>query len=538
VIVPLEFLRVISPKKANRFSLSLPRNRRGGGLLLLAVAFFGALNLAATTVDQPNFSAIETLIKQSKLELAETQLQSILQKQPTNYQAEDLLGQVRLRQEKYDEAEALFRRAVQHNPKSEEACVGRASLLRDERRTEEAISQYETCQKLAPQRTSNATELAKLYQQAGEYEKSLRVESAIPPVARSTKLLPVLAVDYLALGKPEPAHKAIGDVLAHASADPEIVPELAIAFVQHGMVNDAAELLKIAQSQQKTTPAFLAAVARVQAAEGDQQQARATAMKALQMDPKSIEALSTAAALAEMANDWDAAAGFLDRALSAGAPRDDLLQQVVYVEIKKHDLVAAHEIAQRWHKLRPNDPVSTMALATVMIEANHFGEAKPLLEKFLASAPNDKRAQLEMGLADYNTGNLPEASHYLTSSLGQGPEDSTARYYLGLIAKQQGDIESAVDQMNRALAVNPDNPRALGALGQLYLQQNELEKARSLLEKAVEKVPEEPQNHYELARVYNKLGMKDEAQQQLQLYEKLRNKRPTEASPSQTVPPQ
>jgi len=490
------------------------------------------------TVDQPNFSAIETLIKQSKLELAETQLQSILRKQPANYRAEDLLGQVRLRQGKYDEAEALFRRALQHNPKSEKACVSLASLLRDERRTDEAIAQYQTCQKLAPQKTGNTAELAILYQQAGEYEKSLRLASAIPPVARSTKLLPVLAADYLALGKSEPAHKAVGEVLAHASVDPSIVPELATAFLQHGMASDAAELLKIAQTQQENTPAFLAAVAQAQAAGGDQRQARETVMRALQMDSKSVEALSTAAVLAETTNDWDAAAGFLDRALAVGPARSDLLQQVVYVQIKKHDLVAAHDIAQRWHQLRPNDPAGTMALATVLIEGNHSGEAKPLLEKVLATAPSDKRAQVAMGLADYNTGNLPAAITYLTASLGQGPEDSTAHYYLGLIAKQQGDMERAVDQMNRALAINPGNPRTLGALGQLYLQQNELEKARPLLEKAVENVPEEPQNHYELARVYNKLGMKDEAQQQLQLYEKLRNKRPTEASPSQPGPPQ
>lgn len=515
-----------------------PGNSFGRSVVLLAAALLLALSLTAAAGDQPNFSAIETLIKQSKLKPAEEQLQSILQKQPTSYRAEYLLGQVRLRQGKYDEAEELYRRAVQHNPKSEEACVNLAALLRDERRTDESIAQYESCQKLAPQKIANASELAMLYQQAGEYDKSLRLASAIPPAARSTKLLPVLAADYLALGKTEPAHKAVGEVLAHAAADPDIVPELATAFLQHGMASDAAELLKIAQGRQRTTPGFLAAVARVQAAEGDQPKARETVMKALQMDSKSVEALSTAAVLAEIANNWDAAAGFLDRALAVAPPRSDLLQQVVYIQIKKHDLQSAYEIAQHWHTLRPNDPAGAMALATVLIESNHYGEAKPLLANVLAGAPNDKRAQLAMGLVEYNSGNLPEATHDLTASLGQGPEDSTARFYLGVIAKQQGDLDSAIDQFKRAIEVNPDNPRALGALGQLYLQQNELEKARPMLEKAVERAPDEPQNHYELARVYNKLGMKDEAQRQLQLYEKLRNKRPTEASPSQKVSPQ
>jgi tetratricopeptide (TPR) repeat protein len=505
--------------------------------MLWVVTSLFALNLTATPVDQQNFTHIETLIRKSKLQEAETRLQSILQEQPTSYQAEDLLGQVRWRQGKYDDAETLFRQAIQHNPKSEKACVSLASLLRDERRTEEAIAQYGSCRKLAPQSTGIAAELAVLYQQNGEYQKSLQVASAIPPAARPTKLLPALAADYFALEKPEPARRAAAEVLAHSSADPAIVPEMATTFIQHGMMNAATELLTIAQSQQKATPALLAAIARLQAAKGDLRQAKENVMKALQLDPKSIDALSLAALLAEIANDWDAAARFLDRALAAGPPRSDLLQQVVYVEIRKHDLETAYAVANRWHTQRPDDPAGTMALATVMIEGNHFGEAKPLLAEILANEPNDKRAQMAMGLADYNTANLPDATRYLMASLGQGAEDSTALYYLGLIAKQQGDMASAVNQMVRALEVNPDNARALGALGQLYLQQNELTKARSMLEKAVEKAPDEPEYHYELARVYNKLAMNAEAQQQLELYQKLRPKRPADTSPSQPAQP-
>ena len=506
--------------------------------MLVSVAFYLARGLAVMAADQPSFSAIEVLIKQSKLQQAEVQLQSILRAQPTSYRAEDLLGQVRVRQGKYDQAEALFRRAVQHNPKSEDACVSLASLLRDERRTSEAIAQYVDCQKLSPQRTDNAVELAMLLQQAGEYEKSLRIASTIPPAARPAKLLPALAADYLALGKSEPANKAVGEVLAHASTDPDIVPELANIFLQKGLANDAAELLRIAQGRQKNTSSFLAAVARAQAARGDRQQARETITKALQMDPNSIAALSTAAELAEIAHEWDAAAGFLDRALSAGPPRSDLLQQAVYVAMKKPDLLSAHAVALQWHSQRPDDPDGAMALATVLIEGSYFGEAQPLLAKVLAYAPNDKRAQLAMGVVDFYTGNMSEARRLLTASLGQGPDDSTAHYFLGQIAKQQGDIADAVIQMNRSLAVNPDNARVLGALGQLYLQQDDPEKARSALENAIAKAPAEPQNHYELARTYNKLGMKEEAQQQLQLYEKLRPKRPTEALPGQPAVPQ
>jgi len=89
--------------------------------------------------------------------------------------------------------------------------------------------------------------------------------------------------------------------------------------------------------------------------------------------------------------------------------------------------------------------------------------------------------------------------------------------------------------MEQSVAIRPNNAKALGQLGQLYLQQNDLPKARAALEKAVEHAPDEPQNHYELARVYNKLNLKDQAEEQLKLYQKLRPQRPQ--SPVGEPPP-
>ncbi len=155
--------------------------------------------------------------------------------------------------------------------------------------------------------------------------------------------------------------------------------------------------------------------------------------------------------------------------------------------------------------LRPEETASALAFAVVLVEGNHWGEAKPLLEKVLSQSPNDKGAQLAMGVVQYNAGDLAAAKKYLTAALG-GPDDGNAHYFLGLIAKQQGDFSEAIAEMEQSVAIQRHNPKAFGQLGQLYLQQNDLPKARAALEKAIEQAPDEPQNHYELARVYNKLG--------------------------------
>jgi len=280
---------------------------------------------------------------------------------------------------------------------------------------------------------------------------------------------------------------------------------------------------------------FLAVQARVEAAGGNTQQARRTFDQAIKMSPKSQSVLAAGASLAIGWAQWDKALEFLDAALAAGPPRSDLLQRVVFVELRKRDVQAAHDVAQRWYTLRPEETASALAFAVVLVEGNHWGEAKPLLEKVLAASPNDKGAQLAMGVVQYNAGDLTAARKYLNGALGGGPDDANAHYFLGLIAKQEGNPAAAVVELEKAVAIQPKNAKTLGQLGQLYLQQNQLPKARAALESAIAEAPDEPQNHYELARVYNKLGLKDQAAEQLKLYDKLRPQRPQ--SPQGEAPP-
>ena len=482
-----------------------------------------------------SLTAVASLIRQSKLDDADRQLQAILQKQPNNAKALTLLGTLRRQQGNWPEAETQFRRAVAADPRSSDVCQEMAALLRDEARWPEAVRQYEACRKLAPANVKVAAELAAAYEKNGEYTKSLAVVAAIPAASRPIKLLPVIASDYVATNNSQKVEEAVGEVLLHAPDDPAIVPALANSFLDRGMVTDAAELLRVAQPHQAATPAFQAAQASVQAATGDAQQARKSLDQAVRLEPKSQEVLATGAALAIRASQWDKALEFLDAALAAGPPRSDLLQRVVFVELRKNDLQAAHDIAQHWYDLRPEETASALALAIVLVEGNHWGEARPLLEKVLAESPNDKGAQLAMGVVQYNAGDLAAAKKHLTAALGGGTDDANARYFLGLIAKQEGDVPGALNQLEQSVAIRSMNPKAYGQLGQLYLQQNDLPKARAALEKAIEQAPDEPQNHYELARVYNKLDLKDQAEEQLKLYQKLRPQRPQ--SPVGEAPP-
>ena len=502
----------------------------------LLTAFFMAAFSFAVPGAAPNYEAIESLIRQSQLDIASQQLEALLKQRPNDFRAERLLGEVRIRQHNYSEGERLFRQAVQHNPKSQAACESLAGLYRDQLRLTEATAQYEKCLALAPASAPDMAAMARLYLQQGEFEKSLASLKNLPPDRRTPAMFPTMAADYVLLNRSQMAQQAIGDVLRAAPENPELVPELATALLEHGSPGDADQLLKIASPHQKITPSFLVAEAKVRMTMGQTAEAEETIAKALQQDPKSVEALSTAASLAARSENWDAAAKSLETALSLGPPRTDLLQAAIFVQIRRNDLQAAHDIAQQWYTAQPDSPDSALAFAVVLVEGNHWGEAKPLLLKVLEKQPGNKRALLSMGVVEYNASDLPAAKKYLSNSLGGGGDDASAHYYLGLAAKQEGDIETAIREMQQALTLRPTDARALGTLGQLYLQQNDVAKARAALEQAVQQAPEDPQNHYQLARVYNKLSMKAEAEEQLKAYEKLRPSRPNSPPPTPAHP--
>jgi len=499
----------------------IPSSLAWGAVLLSII-----VNGTWTVAQESGLASVEALIHQSKLDDAAAQLQAVLRKQPDNSRALSLLGTVRERQNNWVEAESLYRRALTLATKSLDACFNLGNLLRDEARWPEAAVQYESCRKLAPGNVKVTAELAAAFEKTGDYAKSLSAVMSIPAASRPVKLLPVIAIDYLAENQPAKVQQTVGEVLARSAEDPRIVPELASSFLDRGMVSDAAELLRLAQTHQSVDAQFLATLAKVQASEGDTQNARSTFDQAVKLDPRSQGVLAAGAALAIRWQQWDKALEFLDAAMAAGPPRSDLLQSIVFVELRKNDLQSAHDVAKRWHSLRPDETASALALAIVLVEGNHWGEAKPLLEKVLAVAPNNKGALLAMGVVQYNAGELADSKKRLTAALGGGPDDANAHYFLGLIAKQEGDLGGAVREFEQSVSIQSNNPRAFGQLGQLYLQQNDLTKARATLEKAIAQAPDEPQNHYELARVYNKLGLKEQSEQQLALYQKLRPQRP------------
>jgi len=426
-----------------------------------------------------------------------------------------------LNQKKYHQAEQLLVETIKQAPKSTSSYEKLSQLYADEQRTGEAIAIMEKRMALQPKSTKAAVQLATLYQEHGDHEKSLNVIKTIPPASRPARVLPTMAGNYFALSRAADAQKTVSEILRLAPKNSELVPQLAKSLLKMGSVGDARGLLTVAQEHQTVTPSFLSALAQVEARTGQPDQARATVDRALAMDPNHADALIAKSHLDGAAGNWKASIASLEKVLSNGPPRVDVLKSIVFASMQIDDLQMAHDRALELYQLDPQSSESGLALIAVLVRGAHWGEAGPILDKLLAQDPTDKRAHLAKGIVEYNLGNMASASEHLHASLGQGAADAEGHYMLGMVAKQAGDIPKATEEMEASLAGNPNKMEALSSLGQFYLQLGDAEKAKTVLERAIQKGSLDSQNHYQLAQAYRKLGMNNEAREQMEIFRKL-----------------
>src|SRR6266571_8433906 len=97
------------------------------------------------------FATAKAQVARGDLQNAESSLWSVLSLNPNDKEALTLLGIIRGRQQRYPEAESLFRRLLQIDPKSLVAHRNLARALVAQDKVDEAIEQYEQAESLAPE---------------------------------------------------------------------------------------------------------------------------------------------------------------------------------------------------------------------------------------------------------------------------------------------------------------------------------------------------------------------------------------------------
>jgi len=272
--------------------------RRPPGLLALVIFLCVATNsLAQKPVSPPKsaspISTAKAQLAHGDIDSAEKTLWSILTAEPTNEQALIMLGVVRDRQQRYPEAEALFRRVLQLNPKSIVASRNLAGALLAQDKADDAIRQYNQAIQLNPQDTDLKIEVAKLNLGRGNFAEALSTLETIKPDHFPPSAVPLKAASLLGVGRRSDAEALIPRV----KGSPVAALDLAQVFVTANIADAALKTLSLVNPAPKGAAAQVYYLkGRALRQKGQGVAAMASFRQALVIDPKSVETLVAMAA--------------------------------------------------------------------------------------------------------------------------------------------------------------------------------------------------------------------------------------------------
>jgi len=471
---------------------------------------------------QDPLAKARSLFAQGDLAGAETSLWTVLSANPDQEQALTLLGNIRGRQGRYPEAEALFRRALQINANSLLAHEGLGRVLIAENQPGKALEEYQAAMSLAPGDLGLKVETAHLYAASGQFQQALSVLQAIPANRFPVEAIPVKAATLLALGKTAD----VATLPEQAKGFPSVEIDLAEVFLDAKLPDQALRCLDFAGANLKGRAArFDYLQGRAYQIKGEPQVALGAFRQALAADPKSVDTLVAIAELHASQNQHGEAVTALQQALALTPDSVIVLRHLVVEATKAGNGQVAVDAASALAAKSPDNPDDLYLAGAAMLQQNSPG-ATAVLEKYVALRTDNAKAWLALGMAYVQQKRYTDARKPLEHSIQLDPLLTEAEYQLGLVAKNEGNSAEAIQHFQRAVKLQPRHAKALWNLGNLYLQAGELQQAQETLQ-AVEAIdPNNLETEYDLGLVLSKLGKPEMAREHFARFQKLKEGQP------------
>ena len=159
--------------------------------------------------------------------------------------------------------------------------------------------------------------------------------------------------------------------------------------------------------------------------------------------------------------DYDAAVGQLQKALDIDPRSADALCNLGIVLGRQGRYEEAMLYLVQAIEHQPDNKDAHLNLGNILSLQRRYQEAIAHHREAVRIDPASFEARLGLGAALMGTGALPEAAEHLSEAARLGSNDPRAHYYLGLALEKQGQAEEAAGRYSRALEYDPEYLKAL-----------------------------------------------------------------------------
>jgi tetratricopeptide (TPR) repeat protein len=168
-------------------------------------------------------------------------------------------------------------------------------------------------------------------------------------------------------------------------------------------------------------------------------------------------------------------------------------------------------------------PALHLLQGQAFLRDQEFEKALEELQSATKLNPDLPRLHFSTGLAHHQLGHNKEAVAAFEEEAKRSPQDFTTIYYLADALEKDGDTESARERVGVALKLDPQSPEANGLLGRILFKQGKATEAVKPLEFAAAKKPSDHEARYTLARVYQRLGRREDAAREFAEVERIKS---------------
>ena len=297
---------------------------------------------------------------------------------------------------------------------------------------------------------------------------------------------------YLALGRPEAVIEKISSSGLSPALQVEVLTMRANAYFESGKNSLATQSLDSAKAIDPKSASPLIAEVPMLLAAGRLDQAKERASKALELAPNSAFAWNVKASVLHASFDAAGAMAAYDKALQLNPKHVDarVARAALLIDLKRES-----DARKDLDFLRANAEDEPRAAYLRSVLASQKGDAPAVTEALgevtrtidaLPPAWLARREQLLMAaaLAHYGLGNHQKSREYLDTIISRSPNNLGAKKLLASIYVDTKDLGRAQPLLESLQRMLPDDPQVMYLLGTVNLSQRRYAQASQQLEKA------------------------------------------------------
>jgi tetratricopeptide (TPR) repeat protein len=263
-------------------------------------------------------------------------------------------------------------------------------------------------------------------------------------------------------------------------------------YVLAGMPDLALQQVKSGLTKHPDDATLLSVHAAALSLKRDYESALSEGQRAVELDPKSEDAIATLAAIQMAAGHPDKAAAVLAAAVALLPDSITLRRVSVQVCLNRKDIDCAERELLPLIRIRPHEIVFRMQLASLYAQANRLDDAERILRKAVADLPDVPQAKSNLVEFLWALRGHDAAEAELKRMIAQAPHEDELRFTLARFFERSNDPARAEAEYQNLIQQHGKGTvgvRARDALAAMYAAKNDMAGAEKLINQVLEENP-------------------------------------------------